>query len=114
MDFPEWLQALLSERGIGVRELSRMSGLSPAAISNVLNRNRGVGAEFCQAIARALKLPEEEVFLRAGLSKGPLSRLFFQLSPEQQEIILAEMRRMVEENERSTSKTSFRTAPNRI
>lgn len=114
MDFPEWLQELLTERGIGIRELSRMSGISAAAISNVLNRNRGVGSEFCQAMAKALKLPEEEVFLRAGLSKGPLSRLFFQLSPEQQEIILGEMRRMVEENERSTERTSFTTAPNRI
>ena len=114
MEFSEWLRAVLEDRGIGLRELSRMAGVSPAAISNVLNQNRGVGPEFCQAIAHALKLPEEEVFLRAGLLKSPLSRLFVELSPEQQEIILAEMRRMVEENERSTARSSFHTASNRI
>lgn len=114
MQFNEWLTEELKNRGIGIRELARMSNLGSGTVSRVITGSRSPGPEFCQAIARALKLPEEEVFLRAGLLKSPLSRLFVELSPEQQEIILAEMRRMVEENERSTARSSFHTASNRI
>lgn len=110
MEFPEWLQGILTERGIGIRELSRMSGMSPAAISNVLNRNRGVGAEFCQAIARALRIPTLEVFEKAGLLNDPFSRRFANLTLEQREIILAEMEAMLEENQRSAAKKALRPA----
>lgn len=72
--------------------------------------SRNPGPEFCQAIARVLKLPQEEVFLRAGLLESPLSRLFAELSVEQREIILTEMRKMVEENERVARKAVLRPA----
>lgn len=114
MRFQEWLKQEIEKRGWTQNELARIAGTTSAQVSRVMTESRNPGPEFCQQIARALKLPEEEIFLRAGLLGSPLSRLFVELSPEQQEIILAEMRRMVEENERSTARGSFRTAPNRI
>lgn len=109
--FEKWLLNEIQTRDISIRKLARNAGISHSSISLVLSGQRGVTAEFCQKIAGALKLPEEEVFLRAGLLTSPLSRLFTKLSPEQQEIILAEMRRMVAENERSTQKPPLHTAP---
>lgn len=111
--FEQWLLNEMHTRDISMRELARNAGISHSSISLVLSGQRGITAEFCQSIAHALKLPEEEIFLRAGLLTSPLSRLFAELSPEQQEVILAEMRQMVEENERSTQKAILRTAPAR-
>ncbi len=100
MKFSEWLRNEMQDRGIGVRELARMASVSAPAISNVLNEQRRAGAELCHALAKALKLPEEEVLERAGILCHPSIniRLFGQLNPDQREVILKQMRAMVAEN----------------
>lgn len=113
-DFSEWLEKEMNRRGIGVRELARMADISPAGISKVINQYRDPGPDLCRAIARALKLPEEEIFIRAGLLESPLSQMFVDLTTEQREIILAEMRKMVEENERAATKAAPHPATTRI
>ena len=67
MEFSEWLTGEMERRGLGVREFARMAKVSPGSISRVINEVRGAGPGFCTAIARALQLPAEEVFRRAGL-----------------------------------------------
>ena len=66
-NFSGWLQEELKKRGMSQADLSRKSGLSTAAVSRIMGGSRGVGAEACTAIARALKLPPETVFRQAGL-----------------------------------------------
>ena len=67
IDFPSWLQTEMEERKISQAELSRLSGISPAQISKIINMQSPPGSESCRAIAHALDLPEEEVFRKAGL-----------------------------------------------
>ena len=65
--FSEWLREEMDNRGMKQADLSRLSKLTTATVSNLLNERRNPGEEACSAIARALKLPEETVFRAAGL-----------------------------------------------
>ncbi len=65
--FTAWLREELEKREWSQNELARRAGLTSASVSYVLNELRGPGPEFCQAIAQALRLPEEFVFRQAGL-----------------------------------------------
>lgn len=67
VDFKEWLKAELDVRGLTQADLARKTNLSTAAVSLVINGKRGVGEEFCQAVAKALNLPTETVYRAAGL-----------------------------------------------
>ena len=42
-------------RNVGVREISRKTGFSPATVSNALNRKRGVNKETAAIILRAAR-----------------------------------------------------------
>jgi len=101
MEFSEWLREEMQKQGLGVRELARMANVSPAGISKVLNQYRGAGPELCQGLARALKLPQEEVLQRAGILTRPSTslKLFGQLTTAQRAVILDQMRDMVAKNE---------------
>lgn len=50
-----------------MHELARRAGTTATSVSRVLNETRGPGPEFCRQLARALKVPQVEVFQRAGL-----------------------------------------------
>lgn len=102
--FGEWLNAEVEERGWSFRELSRRAGVSQSAISLVLS-GEPPGPKSCRGIARALNLPVEEVFRRAGIlppstEKTPslreLDHLFTQLTPEQQDDVLTFVRALLE------------------
>ncbi len=69
-DFVTWLTKEMEDRGWNNSELARRAGLVPSAISQVIAGNRGTGPEFCRSVARALGLPPETVFRRAGLLPG--------------------------------------------
>lgn len=114
MEFADWLRSEMENRGIGVRELARLGHISPAGISKVLSQTRQPGIELCQGIAKAFKMSQIEVLDKAGLLNDPMSRLFADLSPDQRDIILAEMRRMVEENERIAAKQTLHPATSRL
>lgn len=65
--FGDWVLQELNSRGWDQAELARRSGISDAHISRVVTGGRKPGADAVQRIARALRLPAEEVFRRAGL-----------------------------------------------
>lgn len=65
--FAEWLDGEMARRRISQAELARRGGISQAAISLVLKRKRQAGPDLCSAVARALGLPESQVFRAAGL-----------------------------------------------
>jgi len=100
MDFNDWLLEEIHSRGLGVREFARLADLGSGTISRIMTGTRSPGIDVCQAIARALKLPEEEVFARAGIFTRPsqVYSLFTKLSDTQREAILKQMRAMVAEN----------------
>ena len=71
IDFSEWLAAELSQRGWHQAELVRRSGLSVGHVSRIITGQRLPGPDAIQGIARALKMPVEEVMRKAGLLPVP-------------------------------------------
>lgn len=65
--FIEWLDENLEDKGWSGSELSRRSGISQSAISLVLSGRRQAGIEFCDGIAKAFKLPPDQVYRIAGI-----------------------------------------------
>lgn len=108
-DFAEWLHQELNRRALNPSELARRSRVSQSTVSLVLNEQKGPGPKLCRGIARALDLPPEDVFRRAGLlppapeetsSLREVIHLFNQLSPEQQDNMLAMARALLAEQRR--------------
>lgn len=66
-EFIDWLMAETRARGWTDAELARRAELSPATISLVFSRQKGVGLDFCIGVARALGEQPERVLRRAGL-----------------------------------------------
>lgn len=65
--FNEWIEGCLHDRGWRPSDLARAASIKDATLSRILNQTRQAGPDVCRAIARALKVDEEEVFRRAGL-----------------------------------------------
>ena len=65
--FASWLEEQLREQGISQAELARRAGVTRGAINNILQGERGPGVELAKGIARALKIPEDDVMVAAGL-----------------------------------------------
>ncbi len=65
--FADWLQQELQNRGWNQAELARRSGITTAQVSRVMTGEQHPGPEVGRKIARALRIPPEEVFRRAGL-----------------------------------------------
>lgn len=66
-NFAEWLKAELEKRDWKQADLVRATQLDSAVISYIINGKRRSGESTARAIARALKLPPELVFEKAGL-----------------------------------------------
>ncbi len=96
MDFAEWLLSMIEGRGWSQNELGRRAGLSNATVSRVISGVRGPGPQFCQDVARALQVPEEIVFERAGLLRlSEATRLLHQLSDAGRTLLVSQMRSTV-------------------
>lgn len=67
MSFGEWVQAELNSRGWDQAELARRSRISDAHISRLVTGGRTPGQEAAKAIARAFRLPPEDVLRHAGI-----------------------------------------------
>jgi transcriptional regulator with XRE-family HTH domain len=81
-NFITWLTDEIVSRGWSNSELARRAGISPAAISMVMSGQNRPGNEFCLGIARALGIPPEDIFRKAGLLPdlpyGPLDQMTLQ------------------------------------
>jgi transcriptional regulator with XRE-family HTH domain len=66
-EFTDWLDRQVQERGWTFRELGRRAELSSGAISKVMTGTVSPTWEFCAKIARALEMPEVEMFRQAAL-----------------------------------------------
>lgn len=65
--FGDWLQNELQLRGWNQAELARRSRITTAQISRIMTGEQNPGPTVCQKLARALHIPAEDVFRRAGL-----------------------------------------------
>ncbi|MEJ5223530.1 MAG: helix-turn-helix transcriptional regulator [Anaerolineales bacterium] len=99
--FSDWLANELNQRGMSPADLARATNKAQAVISRILSNERRPAPETLESIARALKLPPEIVFRRAGLLppvspdieyREELLYLFSELSPDEQEEIIELLR----------------------
>lgn len=65
--FSEWLAIEAVTRDWTQADLARKSGLNRAVISKILSDRSDPSPDSCKALAKALKLPIEEIYRAAGL-----------------------------------------------
>lgn len=66
-DFVTWLNQEIEDRGWTYADVARQGGISKSMISRVVSGQNRPGPDFCKAVARAFRVPDEQVFRRAGL-----------------------------------------------
>ncbi|MFZ1709742.1 MAG: helix-turn-helix domain-containing protein [Anaerolineae bacterium] len=104
INFSEWLEAELNQRGWRQAELVRRSGLSVGHVSRIITSQRLPGSDAIQGIARAFKMPVEDVMRQAGLlpssainsqqALAELHKKIDKLSESDRQIILAMVNRI--------------------
>ena len=103
--FVEWVNQEIAERGWSLRELARRAEISAGTLSEILNEKRGIGPEYCIGLARAFRVPPEEVFRRADLlpPRDPVVEdeeralyLYRRLVPERRRDMVAIMETLLE------------------
>ena len=114
--FREWLREEIKSRGWKQADLVRESGLDSAVISNIINGKRKVGETTIIAIARALRLPPDLVFQKAGILPAkaddltPLQRSIIgmvqELPDSDLEMVDSILRTHVSKKTKQTSSTS--------
>ena len=67
LDFSAWLQKQLDDREWRPTELARRANMSDAAVSRIMRGERKADPDSLIAIAKALKIPAEQVFRAAGI-----------------------------------------------
>jgi transcriptional regulator with XRE-family HTH domain len=67
IDFSNWLVVQLEQREMTQADLAKKSGITPAQISRIISGRRGIGEDAAQKIAKAFKLPPEDVYRAAGI-----------------------------------------------
>lgn len=72
--FGDWLQDVLDERGWTRADLARAADVRESSLSDVFSGRRKVGTDLATAIADALKIPQEDVYIAAGLLRPKKSR----------------------------------------
>ncbi len=99
LTFTNWLQDELRKRGWEQADLVRRSGMSQSQISRIMNGIRRPGPEAMTNIARALRVPVDDAFRRAGLlppentnlipqrSFSELLEMIAALSPDDQRLV---------------------------
>lgn len=66
-EFVEWLQAELDKRDWRQADLARRGGIHTGLLSRIMSLERNPGPDTCSSIAKALNIPPEDVFRKAGL-----------------------------------------------
>ena len=68
-EFREWFISQMVEKDLKQADIMRMTGLTRSAISQLANGIISPSSETCGKLAKALKLPVEEVYRKAGILK---------------------------------------------
>jgi transcriptional regulator with XRE-family HTH domain len=69
MDFADWLQKELDKRDWSQAKLAKNAGINRTGINKIINRSHKTNPspETLEAIAKALKIPADEVYRHAGI-----------------------------------------------
>lgn len=118
--FGAWLDRELQARGWSQSEAARRGEMSSQMVNALVNGQANPGLDSCQGIARAFKIPLEDVFRMAGILPAQpkdrpvrermrvvyevdgddlVLRLWRSLSPEDQRIVRDLMERLVPSNQ---------------
>jgi len=65
--FGDWLLTAIEDKGWKQAELARRAHIKDATLSRIITGSRQIGPDVAQSIARALKVPPEQVYRKAGL-----------------------------------------------
>jgi transcriptional regulator with XRE-family HTH domain len=66
-EFSRWLEDMLAERGMSQTKLAQASGLSVSQVSRIIRLESTPSQDALLSIARALRVPSNQVFVKAGL-----------------------------------------------
>lgn len=106
IEFAEWLQEELDKRDWRQADLARYGGIATSMLSRVMTGERSPGPDTCVSIARAFRMPPEDVFRKAGLlplqqneteTQREMRFLFDQLDEQAQATVIAMLRGYVRE-----------------
>jgi len=70
-EFSEWFRNELNKRDWSQADMARISDMKSSHISRLINGDRNPGKKTCRQIARAFKIPQQEVFIHAGQIDPP-------------------------------------------
>ena len=103
--FLDWLDGILSQKGMTDYQLAKAANISHTVISKARSGLQPIGWEACSAIARALEIPQSEVLIMAGHLERPRDHvpgqaewddLYDRLTKEDREELMAMARLKVE------------------
>jgi transcriptional regulator with XRE-family HTH domain len=108
-NFGDWLLREIKKRDWTSSDLAKAARISRGTLSNILSGTRGLGNNTINAIAKALKLPPEQVYRAAGFLPPKseeeeliekIKYIFETLPPEEQDNVIeyARMRRRLAED----------------
>ena len=105
-----WFKMQIEDRGWSLRETARRLDVSHTTIVNLVNGRSRPSVELCKRIARTFSVSHLEVMRLAGLlDPAPpntarleeVKQLFTELTGEEQDIVLAQIRALVERKQRT-------------
>lgn len=103
IDFSQWLQDRLSEKGWTKAELSRRSGVSAPQITRIIKREQSPGHNSLKAFARLFQIEIEDLYRIAGkfpptTHKNGRYQRIADLPPDQRKIIEEFMDFLIKKN----------------
>lgn len=67
VDFSQWLRNEIARQGLSQADIARRADISPSQVSRIINATSTPSQDALSAIARALRLPPDEIYRQAGL-----------------------------------------------
>lgn len=106
-NFGTWLDQLIIKRGLNQSELAQKVGVNKSTISSLVSGRRGASNDLLIAIARVLRVSNEEMFQAYGLITDNKSKRteflvnrIMSLPESDQEVVEAFIDTMLERNEK--------------
>jgi transcriptional regulator with XRE-family HTH domain len=105
-----WFRTQIEDRGWSLREMARRVDVSHTTIVNLVNGRSRPSVELCKRVAHTFGVSHLEVMRLAGLlDPAPpdtarleeVKQLFTELTREEQDIVLAQIRALVERKQRT-------------
>lgn len=116
----QWVREELERQRWSGNELARRAGLSTGAVADFLTGRTVAGFKFCQRVADAFQVPPESLLRLGGLlppappetaQTAELLGLFAQLERWEQDIVLLQVRALVERRAQIQRRASGRILP---